>query len=235
MNSKRISLPQVPFEFGNFQKIDFTSFIEGENQDLLDFLNTMTKKKKNDCLYIWGSQGTGKTHLLQAACKQADDMNSQVTYIPLKQYEEFDSEIFNGLGKLDLICVDDLEFISGNLEWQQRLTLLYNEIRDNNNSIIISSTSSPKNIKIELDDLKSRLVWGQVYKINPPNDELKIEILKRKASERSFELSKSVAEFLIHRTDRDLNSLIKILDVIDHSSLAAKRKVTIPFVKKLID
>ena len=235
MNSKRISLPQIPFEFGNFQKIDFTSFIEGENQDLLDFLNTMTKKKKNDCLYIWGSQGTGKTHLLQAACKQADDMNSQVTYIPLKQYEEFDSEIFNGLGKLDLICVDALEFISGNLEWQQRLTLLYNEIRDNNNSIIISSTSSPKNIKIELDDLKSRLVWGQVYKINPPNDELKIEILKRKASERSFELSKSVAEFLIRRTDRDLNSLIKILDVIDHSSLAAKRKVTIPFVKKLID
>ena len=235
MNSKRISLPQIPFEFGNFQKIDFTSFIEGENQDLLDFLNTMTKKKKNDCLYIWGSQGTGKTHLLQAACKQADDMNSQVTYIPLKQYEEFDSEIFNGLGKLDLICVDDLEFISGNLEWQQRLTLLYNEIRDNNNSIIISSTSSPKNIKIELDDLKSRLVWGQVYKINPPNDELKIEILKRKASERSFELSESVAEFLIHRTERDLNSLIKILDVIDHSSLAAKRKVTIPFVKKLID
>jgi len=235
MNSKRILLPQIPFEFGNFQKIDFTSFIEGENQDLLDFLNTMTKKKKNDCLYIWGSQGTGKTHLLQAACKQADDMNSQVTYIPLKQYEEFDSEIFNGLGKLDLICVDDLEFISGNLEWQQRLTLLYNEIRDNNNSIIISSTSPPKNINIELDDLKSRLVWGQVYKINPPNDELKIEILKRKASERSFELSKSVAEFLIHRTDRDLNSLIKILDVIDHSSLAAKRKVTIPFVKKLID
>ena len=235
MNSKHISLPQIPFEFGNFQKIDFASFIEGENQDLLDFLITVTKKKKNDCLYIWGSQGTGKTHLLQAACKQADDMNSQVTYIPLKQHEEFDSEIFNGLGKLDLICVDDLEFISGNLEWQQRLTLLYNEIRDNNNSIIISSTSSPKNIKIELDDLKSRLVWGQVHKIKPPNDELKIEILKRKASERSFELSESVAEFLIHRTDRDLNSLIKILDVIDHSSLAAKRKVTIPFVKKLID
>ena len=235
MNSKRISLPQIPFEVGNFQKIDFTSFIEGDNQELLDFLHTMPKKKKNDCLYIWGSQGTGKTHLLQAACKQADDMNSQVTYIPLKQYEEFDSEIFNGLGKLDLICVDDLEFISGNLEWQQRLTLLYNEIRDNNNSIIISSTSSPKNIKIELDDLKSRLVWGQVHKIKPPNDELKIEILKRKASERSFELSESVAEFLIHRTERDLNSLIKILDVIDHSSLAAKRKVTIPFVKKLID
>ncbi len=235
MNPNCTSSPQIPFEFSNFQKLDFTSFIQGENKYLLQLLNALTRKERNDCLYIWGPEGTGKTHLLQAACKQADEMNSQVTYIPLKQHGEFDSEILNGLGKLNLICVDDLESISNNLEWQQRLTLLYNEIRDNNNSIIISSTVSPKNIKIELDDLKSRLVWGQVHKIKPPDDELKIEILKRKALERSFELTKSVAEFLIRRTDRDLNSLIKILDVIDHSSLAAKRKVTVPFVKELID
>tara|TARA_B100001250_G_scaffold407639_1_gene428728 strand:- start:1172 stop:1879 length:708 start_codon:yes stop_codon:yes gene_type:complete len=235
MNTNHTSSPQIPFEFSNFQKLDFTSFIQGENKYLLDLLNTLTKKERNDCLYIWGSEGIGKTHLLQAACQQADEMNYQVTYIPLKQYKEFDSEILNGLGKLDLICVDDLESIFGNLEWQQRLTLLYNEVRDNNNTIIISSAISPKNIKIELNDLKSRLVWGQVYKIKPPNDELKIEILKKKASERSFELTKSVAEFLIRRTDRDLNSLIKILDVIDHSSLAEKRKVTIPFVRELID
>ena len=235
MNSNHTFLSQIPFEFSNFQELDFTSFIQGKNKYLLDLLKTLIKKERNDCLYIWGSEGTGKTHLLQAACKQAYEMNSQVTYIPLKQHREFDFEILNGLGQLDLICVDDLESIFDNLEWQQRLTLLYNEIRDNNNSIIISSTVSPKNIKIELDDLKSRLVWGQVHKIKPPDDELKIEILKRKASERSFELTKSVAEFLIRRTDRDLNSLIKILDVIDHSSLAAKRKVTVPFVKELID
>ena len=235
MNSNRTSSPQIPLEFSNFQKLDFTTFIQGENKYLLQLLDTLTKKEQNDCLYIWGSEGTGKTHLLQAACKQADEMNSQVTYIPLKQHREFDFEILNGLGKLDLICVDDLEYVSDNMEWQQRLTLLYNEIRDNNNSIIISSTVSPKNANIELDDLKSRLVWGQVHKIIPPDDELKIEILRRKASERSFELTKSVAEFLISRADRDLNSLIKILDEIDHSSLAEKRKVTVPFVKELID
>ena len=78
------------------------------------------------------------------------------------------------------------------------------------------------------------MIWGQVFKIKPPDDQLKIEILKRKAKERSFELSNNVAEFLIHRISRDLNSLIKILDDIDRSSLAAKRKVTIPFVKELI-
>jgi DnaA family protein len=234
MKLKPTSLSQIPFEFGNFQKRDFASFVQGENQVLLYFLNTIIKKEKNDCLYIWGPQGTGKTHLLQAACKQANEINYQVTYIPLRQHKDFSPEMLNGLGKLDLICVDDLEFISDNVEWQQRLTLLFNEIRDNHNSMIISSAISPKNINIELNDLKSRLVWGQVYKIKPPNDELKIEILKKKATERSFELSNDVVEFLIRRSDRDLNSLIEILDEIDRSSLAAKRKITIPFVKELI-
>jgi DnaA family protein len=78
------------------------------------------------------------------------------------------------------------------------------------------------------------LVWGQVYKIKSPNDELKIEILRKKAAERSFQLGNDVAEFLIRRSNRDLNSLIEILDEIDRSSLAAKRKVTIPFIKELI-
>jgi len=234
MKIESTSFSQIPFEFGNFKKRDFASFVEGENQPLIYSLNTIIEKEKSDSLYIWGPTGTGKTHLLQAACKKANEINYHVTYMPLKQYKDFSPEMLDGLGELDLVCVDDLEYISDSIEWQQRLTLLFNEIRDNNNSIIISSAVSPKNINIELNDLKSRLVWGQVYKIKSPNDELKIEILRKKAAERSFQLSNNVAEFLIRRSNRDLNSLIEILDEIDRSSLAAKRKVTIPFIKELI-
>ena len=97
MNSNRISSPQIPFEFSNFQKLDFTTFIQGENKYLLQLLDTLTKKEQNDCLYIWGSEGTGKTHLLQATCKQADEMNSQVTYIPLKQHTHGLSSFVNNL------------------------------------------------------------------------------------------------------------------------------------------
>ena len=64
------SLSQIPFEFGNVQKNDFTSFVVGKNQALLKFLDIIIKKQENDCIYIWGSQGTGKTHLLQAALKE---------------------------------------------------------------------------------------------------------------------------------------------------------------------
>ena len=67
MNSKRISLPQIPFEFGNFQKIDFTSFIEGENQDLLDFLNTMTKKKEKRLSLYLGFSGHRKNTFITSS------------------------------------------------------------------------------------------------------------------------------------------------------------------------
>ena len=234
MKLKYPSLTQIPFKFDNFKKRDFDSFFQGENKDLLYFLNTMIKTKSNNSIYIWGPQGTGKTHLLQAACKQANEMDWHVTYIPLEQYRDFSIDILDGLGKLDLVCIDDLEFIIDNIEWQQRVTLLFNEIRDNKNSIIISSKISPNNIKIDLDDLKSRLVWGHVFKIKAADDELKIKILKKEANERSFNLNDDVVEFLIRRSNRDLTSLIEILDEIDRSSLAAKRKITVPFVKELI-
>ena len=234
MKLKYPSLTQIPFKFDNFKKRDFDSFFQGENKDLLYFLNTMIKTKSNNSIYIWGPQGTGKTHLLQAACKQANEMDWHVTYIPLEQYRDFSIDILDGLGKLDLVCIDDLEFIIDNIEWQQRVTLLFNEIRDNKNSIIISSKISPNNIKIGLDDLKSRLVWGHVFKIKAADDELKIKILKKEANERSFNLNDDVVEFLIRRSNRDLTSLIEILDEIDRSSLAAKRKITVPFVKELI-
>ena len=234
MKLKYPSLTQIPFKFDNFKKRDFDSFFLGENKDLLYFLNTMIKTRSNNSIYIWGPQGTGKTHLLQAACKQANEMDWHVTYIPLEQYRDFSIDILDGLGKLDLVCIDDLEFIIDNIEWQQRVTLLFNEIRDNKNSIIISSKISPNNIKIDLDDLKSRLVWGHVFKIKAADDELKIKILKKEANERSFNLNDDVVEFLIRRSNRDLTSLIEILDEIDRSSLAAKRKITVPFVKELI-
>ena len=234
MKLKYPSLTQIPFKFDNFKKRDFDSFFQGENKDLLYFLNTMIKTRSNNSIYIWGSQGTGKTHLLQAACKQANEMDWHVTYIPLEQYRDFSIDILDGLGKLDLVCIDDLELIIDNIEWQQRVTLLFNEIRDNKNSIIISSKISPNNIKIDLDDLKSRLVWGHVFKIKAADDELKIKILKKEANERSFNLNDDVVEFLIRRSNRDLTSLIEILDEIDRSSLAAKRKITVPFVKELI-
>ncbi len=233
--SPNSSSAQIPFQFGDFQKNDLASFLPGDNQDLLKLINLITNIDISHSLYLWGESGTGKSHLLQAACKQAADNELHVAYIPLKQFEELSAEMLHDLGELDLVCVDDIEFVAGQREWQQGLTWLYNELRDNQHSMIISGNKSPTNIYLEIEDLKSRLGWDQIAQIKSPDDDLKIEILKQKANARSFELTDEVIEFLIRRVDRDLGSLITVLDKIDHASLAAKRKVTIPFVKELIN
>ena len=64
MKIEPTSFSQIPFEFGNFKKRDFASFVDGENQALIYSLNTIIEKEKSDSLYIWGPTGTGKTHLL---------------------------------------------------------------------------------------------------------------------------------------------------------------------------
>ena len=95
--------------------------------------------------------------------------------------------------------------------------------------------SSPDNIELEVEDLKSRLQWDQIFQVKQADDLLKAEILKQNAQSRSFELTDEVIEYLLRRVDRDMGSLMKVLDKIDHASLAAKRKITIPFIKDLIN
>ena len=235
MTSGPSSVSQIPFQFGSNQQHDLASYLQGENETLLQLLKSIARSENTHSLYLWGLQGTGKTHLLQAVTRQANELNLHVAYIPLKQLNDISVEILHDLGDLDIVCIDDLECIAGHREWQQGLTWLYNELRDNGHSLVMSANISPKNIPFEIEDLKSRLSWDQVFQIKSPSDELKIQILKQKAELRSFELSDEVIEFIIRRVDRDLNTLISILDKIDHASLAAKRKITIPFVKDLIN
>lgn len=234
MKSGSASTAQIPFQFGENHHYALDSFLSDENQDLLHHLNSIASNEKAYALYLWGRKGSGKTHLLQGICKKASELNLHVAYIPLKQSEDISVEMLHDLGELDIVCLDDLECVADKVEWQQGLTWLYNELRDNNHWIIMSADNSPKKIPFEVEDLKSRLSWGQVYQIKPPNEELKIRILKQKAKARSFDLGDDVIEYIIRRVDRDLPSLIKILDEIDHASLAAKRKITVPFVKELI-
>lgn len=228
------SSSQIPFQFGNFEKNDLASFLPGKNQELIKLIDLISKKQAIHFLYLWGESGTGKTHLLQAACKQASETGMHVAYIPLEQNAELSVDILHDLGEMDLVCLDDLEFVIGEIEWQQGLVWLYNELRDNGNSIIISSNKSHKNIDLDVIDLKSRLNWDQVIQMKSPDDELKIEILKQHANARSFDLGDDIIDYLIRRVDRNLGSLMAVLDKIDHASLVEKRKITIPFVKDLI-
>lgn len=189
-------------------------------------------------IYLWGSTGTGKTHLLQAACHQAVLLDSSraaaVVYLPLTQAlqtDPLDPAMLEGLEHLALICIDDIQAIAGQPQWETALFHLYNRIRAHGARCIIAGNSGPHGVGLHLPDLVSRLCWGQVLHLNVLDDEAVIGALQLRARHRGLELPEEAARFLWRHYPRDMTSLFALLERLDRDALAAQRKLTIPFVK----
>ncbi len=185
-------------------------------------------------IYLWGETGTGKSHLLQACC-QAVNVNQSAIYLPLETFKTWEPCILEDLDKQAWISIDDLDAISTQGAWEEALFHLYNRVRDNGETrLIISGKRPPNSMQINLPDLRSRLGWGLVIQLNELSDGNKINTLQRRAKKRGFELPTGVGQFLINRSSRNMHDLNTLLNRLDEASLAAQRKITIPFVKDVL-
>ncbi|HHF7367576.1 TPA: DnaA regulatory inactivator Hda [Legionella bozemanae] len=206
----------------------------GSNKLLQQQLHNMLTNREDRLLYLWGNTGSGKTHLLQACC-QAAHTHSAI-YLPLTLLKEWGPQAIEGLEEQELICIDDIDVIAKDPAWEEALFHLYNKIKDMEKSIlIISGNQSPTTIPIQLADLRSRLSWGLVIQLMELNDEDKINTLKLHALKRGFDLPESVGQFLLNRCSRNMHDLHNLLNRLDDASLAAQRKITIPFVKDTLN
>ena len=185
-------------------------------------------------LYLWGTAGSGKSHVLQACCQALNNTHSAM-YLPLKLLQEWGPQTLEGLEEQQLICIDDIDSIAGNAAWEEALFHLYNKIKDRNHLLIISGNQAPTSLPIQLLDLRSRLSWDLVIQLMELSDDEKIETLKNHALKRGFHLPTSVGQFLLNRCSRNMHDLHHLLNRLDHASLAAQRKITIPFVKSILN
>lgn len=186
-------------------------------------------------IYLWGAPGCGLTHLLQAACHQAQAMGLSVQYLPLRDLVGYaPDELFVGLDDLDLICLDCLPTIAGRADWELAIFNLYNRLRERGSRLLVAAEHSPRELAIGLEDLRSRLQWGITYQVHSLSDAEKQQALQLRARARGLELGDDVAQYIIQRLPRDTNELFWQLQRLDHASLAEQRKLTIPFVKKVL-
>jgi DnaA family protein len=197
-------------------------------------LQTMLKLKEDRLLYLWGAPGNGKSHLLQGCC-QAINATESAIYLPLTLLKEWGPQTIDGVEEQTLICIDDIHAIANDSAWEEALFHLYNRIKDSERSLlIISGNQPPAQINIKLADLRSRLGWGLIIQLNELDDAEKINTLKLHALKRGFYLPESVSQFLINRCSRNMHDLLQLLNRLDDASLAAHRKITIPFVKNIL-
>ena len=190
--------------------------------------------KEDTVLYLWGSKGSGKSHLLQACC-QAVNSTKSASYLPLTLLKEWGPQTIEGLEEQALICIDDIDAICKDSAWEEALFHLYNRIKEKDrNLLIIAGNQPPSKIPIGLADLRSRLAWGLVIQLNELSDDEKINTLKLHALKRGFNLPESVGHFLLSRCSRNMHDLHQLLNRLDDASLAAQRKITVPFVKTIL-
>lgn len=225
-----IQLP-LQFEFQANQR--FNTFYPGSNTEIVNHLQQLFIKGEQQ-IFLWGEPGTGKTHLLHSTIEDAKNQNKTSIYLSLDTDTFPNPSMLEGLENLDLVCFDNLQKIAGNTEWEQAFFNFYNLLRDANKKLVLSAPCPPKYLNIQLPDLKTRMGWGLTLKLKALTDEQQLNALVYKANDLGFEIPVNVGQFLITRYARDLSSIWVLLDKIDHATLAAKRKLTIPFLKQIM-
>jgi DnaA family protein len=224
------NISQLPLGIGLRDSATFDSFLPERNELVLQALQDDSEAM----LYLWGPSGCGKTHLLQAVCHHAVTHNVIPAYLPLADLATLSPAILEGMEQQAVIAIDDIQALAGLRDWEEALLHLYNRVRDAGHRLVVSGAAAPHGLGLFLPDLITRLGWGPVFRLVPLDDAGKRRALQLRARRRGMVISKEVADYLLRRSPRDMNSLFTLLDRLDQASLAAQRKLTIPFVRELL-
>lgn len=214
---------QLIFDFASHEYPGFDTFLGTANSELVHVL----KEQKSPFVYVWGAEGSGKSHLLRAWADKARQLGHNAAYI----------EIGAGIFPSDTIetpylALDQIEFL--NSEESALLFALFNRIRNGGlGALLLSSTLPPQHLNLR-EDLRTRMGYCLVYEVKPLSDDEKINALENLARIRQIPIDPAVFRYLLTHWQRDMNSLLNMLDTLDRYSLAMKKRITLPLLRQLL-
>ena len=215
----------------------FKNYYPGTNAAALGYVERLCQEQAGwteSLIYLWGGVGVGRSHLLQAACLQLEQINRQAVYLPLAELVEHGPVLLDGLEHCDLLCLDGLGAVAGRADWEEALFHLFNRLRDSGHRLLLSANAAPRELPLGLADLQSRLSQALVFQMRELTEEDKLHALQLRASRRGLQLSDEVAAFMLNRGTRSMNALFELLEQLDQASLQAQRRLTIPFLKQTL-
>ncbi|MCI0508448.1 regulatory inactivation of DnaA Hda protein [Chromohalobacter marismortui] len=225
---------QLPLGVGLSDDATFANFHAAGNAPLLERLRGQLDADGEPFLFLWGAPGSGRSHLLQAACHEAGDRGDRALYLPLRDLGHFPPHMLEDLERLDLVAIDDLSVVLGRKRWEEELFHFFNRMRDANKRLLMAAEAAPRQLPIVLPDLASRLSWGVTFHVQSLDDSGRFKALQLRARVRGMQLPDEVARYILHRGPRQLPALFDALARLDRASLSAQRKLTIPFVKQAL-
>lgn len=193
-------------QFGLNTKYTFGTFIVGKNNELAHAAAQAVANRPGDAynpLFIYGGVGLGKTHLLQAIAHQMVQSNPQtkILYVSSEKFtNEFVAAVKEGRAKefkdryrtVDLLLIDDIQFIGGKEQTQEEFFHTFNELHQNGKQVVLTSDRQPKAIPKLEDRLRSRFEWGMIADVSKPDLETRTAILQSKCQERQFPITEDI-------------------------------------------
>lgn len=224
---------QLPLAIQLNEYARFENFVDRSDAFLTTALSAFVSSESETVFYIWGASSVGKTHLLQAACQQAGEQGVTGNYLPMSELVSHSPALLQGMETMALICVDDIQAIVDKPDWQEAFFNLFNQMHDYGGKLVFAAIASPREMGLSLNDLVSRLEWGQVFHLTSADDEQKKKILQLRSKQKGLQLDEDVARYLLNHFSRNLADLIEILDTLDQESLIRKRRITIPLIREV--
>jgi DnaA-homolog protein len=209
------------------------SFFPGRNAEALEHARQLAQGTVAGLTWLCGPTGAGKTHLLQAICAAASG-NGRAGYVPLAEVASLGVGVLDGLRQLDCLCLDDIDRITGEAQWEYALFALLRELEDCGGRLVLSAVAPPALLHWFLPDLGSRCAAAAVFQLRVLDEQEQQEALTLRARLRGFELPEETLRWLQRRFPRDMHSLYAVLDTLDEAALAAQRRLTIPFIREVL-
>jgi DnaA family protein len=225
--------PQIPLPLMPRHDCRFEGFVAGPNQAVVEALKQVPAEPGSH-VFLFGGEGSGKTHLLNALCHETREQQGRAFYLALKRLPPDAITSLQGLEKLDLVCVDDLHVIVGDAAWEEALFHCFNRIREANGRLVISSRLRLSALNIGLPDLASRLAWGLRLPLLPLEDDEKLAVIDLHSNALGTSLPVDVQHYLLKRHDRSLSALIQTVENLHQAALTNKRRITVPLAREVL-
>jgi DnaA family protein len=155
-------------------------------------------------------------------------------YVPLAELGQLGVGVLEGLRQLECLCLDDVDEVVGQLEWERAIFGVLREIEESGGRLVVSAEAPPALLKWALPDLGSRFSASAIFQLRVLDEVEQQAALQLRARLRGFDLPEETSRWLQRRFPRDMRKLYELLDTLDEAALVAQRRLTVPFIREVL-